>query len=150
VKWLLDTNVVSETIRRQPRECVISWIARHRPDEMTISLITVAEIRNGIGSAPESNRRKLMRWLESDVESKFAERILPLTTEVLIDWLQMSRKLAAERMLRRAADLLIASTARVHGLTLVTRNVRHFADTGVIVYDPWDGKTHVMDAPDAR
>ena len=48
--------------------------------------------------------------------------------------------------MRRAADLLIAATARVHELVIVTRNVRHFASTGVIVYDPWSGKTHQMDA----
>jgi predicted nucleic acid-binding protein len=132
VKWLLDTNVVSETIKGRPRESVVSWIARLTADEMTISIITAAEIMN---------------WLENEIEPRFAGRVLPLSTEVLIDWLRLSRKLAAERMMRRVADLLIASTARVHGLTVVTRNVRHFADTGVVVYDPWSEKTHTMDSP---
>lgn len=147
MKWLLDTNVVSETIKGRPRESVVSWIARLTADEMTISIITDAEIKNGISSAPDGIRKKLMSWLENEIEPRFAGRVLPLSTDVLIDWLRLSRKLAAERMMRRVTDLLIASTARVHGLTVVTRNVRHFADTGVVVYDPWSGKTHTMDSP---
>jgi predicted nucleic acid-binding protein len=151
VKWLLDTNVISETIKSRPSDSVIFWIARQLPDDMAVSIITLAEIQGGIRSATDSSRRdQLMRWLETNIEPKFADRALPLTSEVLIDWLRLSRALAAERIVRRAADLLLASTARVHGLTVVTRNVRHFANTGVVVYDPWSGKTHVMETPDAR
>jgi predicted nucleic acid-binding protein len=46
-----------------------------------------------------------------------------------------------------APDLLIAATAQIHGLIIVSRNIRDFADTGVVVYDPWNGQTHRMDAP---
>lgn len=151
MKWLLDTNVISETIKSRPRDSVIFWIADQPADDVAVSIITLAEIQDGISSAPDSGRRdELMRWLETDIKPKFADRALPVTSEVLIDWLRLSRALAAERMIRRAADLLLASTARVHGLTIVTRNVRHFANTGVVVYDPWHGKTQVMDPPDAR
>ena len=147
MKWILDTNVISETIKRRPHDGVISWIEGCPADEMTISIVTLAEIRDGISSAPEPRRSQLMRWVQTDVEAQFAQRVLPLKIEVITDWLRLSRKLAAERMIRRAADLLIASTARVHRLTLVTRNIRHFANTGVVLYDPWSGKAHVMDAP---
>jgi predicted nucleic acid-binding protein len=59
----------------------------------------------------------------------------------------LNRRLAARRLARKAADTLIAATARVYGLTVVTRNVRDFADTGIVVYDPWHDKTHRMGAP---
>src|ERR1700721_251667 len=108
---------------------------------MTISIVTLAEIRDGISSASEQTQRELAPWIDSVVMPRFGERALPLTTDILIDWIRLSRILAAERMMRRAADLLIAATARVHELVVVTRNVRHFANTGVIVYDPWSGKT---------
>jgi predicted nucleic acid-binding protein len=147
VKWVLDTNVVSETINRRPNANVASWLQRHPADEMTISIVTLAELRDGINSAPEPRQRELLPWLDTIVMPLLGERVLPLTTEILIDWIRLSRKLAAERMIRRAADLLIASTARVHELIVVTRNVRHFVETGAVVYDPWNNKTHQMDLP---
>lgn len=147
MKWVLDTDVVSESISRRPNIQVIAWAQQHPIDDMSISLVTLAEIRDGIHSAPELRKHELTRWLDSQVMATFHDRVLPLTAEVLIDWIGLTRKLAAERMRRRAADLLIAATARVHRLVLVTRNVRHFANTGVVVYDPWTDKTHHMEAP---
>ncbi len=147
MKCLVDTNVISETIKRQPNDGVISWIARQPIDDTAISIVTLAEIRDGIESAPDTTRHELLRWLERDIEPRFANRVFQLTSEILVDWFRLSRALSAERMMRRAADLLLASTARVHGFVLVTRNVRHFANTGVVVYNPWTGRTHVMDAP---
>ena len=113
MKWLVDTNVISEAIKRKPRGSVISWFARNPSDEMTISIITLAEIRDGIGSEPESNRRELIRWLETDVEPSFADRILPLTSDILIDWLRLSKTC------RRTNDEAgcgpsYCSTARIH------------------------------------
>jgi predicted nucleic acid-binding protein len=147
VKWLLDTNVVSETIARRPNVNVTNWLNRHPADEMTVSIVTLAEIRDGISSAPELRRRELSPWFDTAVMPSLGDRALPLTLDILIDWIGLCRALAAERMMRRAADLLIAATARVHELTIVTRNVRHFAETGVIVYDPWNDKTHRTDMP---
>jgi predicted nucleic acid-binding protein len=147
VKWILDTNVVSEPISRRPNIQVIAWTQQHPLDDMSISVVTLAEIGDGIQSAPEARKQELTRWFDSQVMATFRDRVLPLSTEVLIDWIKLSRRLAAERMMRRASDLLIAATARAHKLILVTRNVRHFADTGVVVYDPWNDKTHHMEAP---
>jgi len=146
VRWLLDTNVVSEAVRRRPDALVTQWLERHAAIEMTMSIVTLAELRDGIGSAPESRQRELFAWLDTVVMPSLGERALPLSTEILVDWIRLSRALAAERMIRRAADLLIAATARVHELIVVTRNVRHFGKTGVVVYDPWHDQTHHMDA----
>lgn len=147
MKWVLDTNVVSETISRRPSANVVAWLERHPADEMAISIVTLAEIRDGISSAPEGRRRELISWVDAIVMPSLGDRALPLRTDILIDWIRLSRMLAAERMMRRAVDLLIASTARVHDLIVVTRNVRHFVEVGVIVYDPWNDKTHPMDPP---
>lgn len=147
MKWILDTNVISETIGRRPDANVTNWLDRHPADEMAISTVTLAEIRDGISSAPERRRRELSPWLDTVVMPSLGDRALPLTLDILIDCIRLCRSLAAERMLRRAADLLIAATARVHELTVVTRNVRHFAKTGIVVYDPWNDETHRMDAP---
>lgn len=148
MKWLLDTNVVSETTRDRPRRNVVEWVAAEAPENLAISIVTLSELLDGASSNPdEVRRRKLTSWVEIEVSDAFRDRTLPLTPSILIDWLRLGRRLRAAGRSREAADVLIAATARVHKLTLVTRNVRDFADTGVIVYDPWNDKTHVMDAP---
>jgi hypothetical protein len=151
VKWLLDTNVLSESIRPNPDRKVLAWIAAHAGEELAISLITVAELRAGVAALGEiSRQRSFDAWLSAHVIPTFGERTLPLTLEILVDWIELSHRLNARGRPKAAADLLIASTARIHDLTLVTRNLRDFADTGVVVYDPWTGNTRVMDPPDAR
>jgi toxin FitB len=148
VKWLLDTNVVSESVRPHPNQRVLAWIADHPGDELAISILTLAELRNGIAALDDKGReRPFEAWMRAYVIPNFGERTLPLTIEILVDWLRLSRLLNAKGRPRAAADLLIAATARIHDLTIVTRNVRDFAGTGVVVYDAWVGKAHVMDAP---
>jgi predicted nucleic acid-binding protein len=148
VSFLLDTNVVSETARRRPSAQVMNWLAQQSQDAAAISVVTMAELVEGAGAVTDTARRtQLRRWLDETVVPWFSDQVLPLTQDVLVDWLILSRKLAARGILRGAPHLLIAASARVGDLTVVTRNVRDFADTGVVVYDPWNDQTHRMDAP---
>jgi toxin FitB len=148
VKWLLDTNVVSETIRRRPSAAVMQWIGQIATTDAKVSVVAIAEIVEGISFAPNPDRRReLTHWLATTVADWLSDHTLPLTLDILVDWLTLSRRLATKRTARKSSDLLIASTARVHGLTVATRNVREFADTGIVVYDPWNDQTHRMDAP---
>ena len=62
-------------------------------------------------------------------------------------WLQLSRKLRVRSETKDPPDLLLAATAQTYGLTLVTRNTRDFANTGITVYNPWTDETHTMEAP---
>jgi toxin FitB len=142
VRWLLDTNVVSESIRPRPNRKVVEWVESRPIDELAISIVTLAELREGAQSGPQEHNRELDDWLEATVIPSFTERTLPLTLPVLIEWIRLNRRLAADRAIRKAADLLIAATARVHGLVVVTRNVRDFVPTGTPIYDPWAGETH--------
>lgn len=146
MRWLFDTNVVSETVQPRPNRTVIAWIAR-QPDELiAISMVTLAELREGAASNPNEQRRSaLTQWLDVDVSAWLGERTLPVTLEILMDWLDVGRKLSAKGITRNPADLLIAATARVHGLMVVSRNVRDFIGTGVVVYDPWHSETHRME-----
>jgi predicted nucleic acid-binding protein len=114
---------------------------------MAISIVTWAELRVGMLYAHNERRRELEQWLDVTVPKWLEQRILALTIDVLTEWLEIGRILAARGINREATDLLIASTARTHNLIVVSRNVRDFANTGVVVYDPWSGKTHRMDAP---
>jgi toxin FitB len=146
VKWLLDTNVVSENVHRRPTKSVIDWIAQRPPSQIAISIVTMAELRFGARTTANRERRiELTRWLDEEMETSFADRTLPLTTGILMEWLELGHRNAAAGRARAPADLLIAATARVHDLIVVSRDVRDFAGTGVLVYDPWNDKTHHMD-----
>ena len=136
MSWLLDTNVVSE-IRKGPRgdPGVRRWAAG-RHDEAWLSVLTVGEIRRGI----EQKRRKdelaarpLEVWLQGLLGS-FASRILPIDARVAELWGRLNVPDPVPTV-----DGLIAATALIHGLTLVTRNVKDVAGTGVRVLNPFEG-----------
>ena len=148
MKWLLDTNVISEPARDHPMPSVVEWIKTKSITDLAISIVTFAELQDGAQSNPDERRRhRLLDWIENEVTSRFQNRVLALSGEILVDWLQLSRRFRGRGLARDASDMLIAATARVHGLTLVTRNVRHFMDTDLIVYNPWEGTTSKMEAP---
>src|SRR5437763_1077065 len=134
-------------VRPHANQNVISWIAEQPHVDIAISIVSFAEIREGIGSSPNRIRRQqLAEWFESTVMTLFRQQMLPLDEAVLIDWLRLSRKIAQRQITRQAPDLLLASTARIHRLIVVTRNTRDFANTGVVVYNPWMNETHTTDA----
>ena len=146
MKWLLDTNVVSESVRRRPSKTVLEWVAQRSASDSAISIITLAELRVGTElTASPQRRAELTRWVSNEIERSFAERTLPLTIAILVEWLQLGRRNAVAGKTRSPVDLLIAATARVHDLIVVTRNARDFAGTGVVVYDPWNDRTHQME-----
>jgi predicted nucleic acid-binding protein len=135
--YLLDTNVLSETRKRQPAASVAGWIAAAPPDWLHVSVLTLGEIEQGIARAGGRGDRQqaaaLERWLR-DVETGFEDRVLPVTLAVAAAWgrQQYARPLPV-------IDALIAATARVHGLTVVTRNARDFEPAGVQVLNPFTG-----------
>ena len=147
MKWLLDSNVLSEQVRLRPNESVLNWVARRPSDLTAISLVTMAELRVGALAAGPRRQRELTQWIEGQVTASFAGRILPVSHDILIDWLRLVRSTAAKGRTRAPADLLIAATARVHSLIVVTRNTRDFTYTGVVVHDPWTDSTHHMERP---
>jgi toxin FitB len=148
VKWLLDTNVVSETVNLKPNSNVISWIRQQPREQVAMSIVTLAELLEGIEAANDRRKQARLRsWLDDTVMFMFGSDALPLTSAVLVDWLRLNHALARKQVTRQAPDLLLASTARVHGLTIVTRNSRDFANTGIAVYNPWTDTTQKMESP---
>ncbi len=146
MKWLLDTDVLSEHVRPRPSKSVIDWVARRAPDQVAVSVVTMAELRIGLlATSNEARRRLLARWMDDELSAALGANTLPVTMDVLVDWLQLGRKLAAMGRTRAPADLLIAATARVHDLIVVSRNARDFDGTGIVVFDPWSGKTHHLE-----
>jgi toxin FitB len=135
--YLLDTNVLSETRKRQPAVGVAEWIAATPPDRMHISVLTLGELEQGIarirGRGDRQQVAVLERWLR-DVEAGFEDRVLPVSLPVATAW---GRQQHAQPL--PVIDALIAATARVHGLTVVTRNITDFEPAGIPVLNPFTG-----------
>jgi len=147
MKWLADTNVISEPMRARPDASVLNWIDTHEA-ELAISIVTLAELRDGVVTQSNAERRdRLEHWMSALVFPRFGQRTFALTLDVLTDFLALARKLGARGRPQSAPDLLIAATARTHRLIVATRNVRGFANTGITVYNPWTDETQEMEAP---
>ena len=133
MSFLLDTNVISEWVKPRPDPHVVAWLADTDEDRTFLSAISFAEIRLGIELLPEGlRRRQLALWLAEDLTARFEGRILPVD-------LPVARKCAALHVPDplEDRDSLIAATALVHGMTVVTRNTVHFQRTGVALLNPW-------------
>jgi predicted nucleic acid-binding protein len=133
VRFLLDTNVVSE-IRRGRDENVAAWAGEVADADLYLSVLTLGEIRKGIerlrGRDPDQ-ADVFAAWLEQ-LRDGFADRILPIDDRVAEDWGRLNAP--AER---KTVDSLIAATARLHDLTVVTRNTADFDGCEVSLLNPW-------------
>lgn len=134
LQYLLDTNVLSETRRKQADERVIRFLSSAEPSVLFLSVLTLGELRKGValkGRSDPSAARALGSWVDG-LEYSFADRVLGVDAATARLWGELS----AQRP-RPVVDTLLAATAVVHGLTLVTRNTADVLDTGASLFDPW-------------
>jgi predicted nucleic acid-binding protein len=136
--WLLDTNVLSELRRPRPEPRVLAFIAAQPLESLHISAVTIAEIRFGIELVADARRRAaLTDWLTHKVRPMFAQRILPVTEDIMLRWRMMVEEGRKAGHTFSEPDLIIAATALEHGLTLVSRDTREYERARVPVFDPW-------------
>ncbi len=134
MRYLLDTNVVSELVRTRPDEQVVAWLGGLRTAQIYLSVLTVGEIRTGVQrlmSRDAARATALETWVHG-LEETYGDRILPVTLEIAQRWpvVHAARPLPV-------VDSLLAATALAHGLTVATRNTRDFVDSGVPVVNPF-------------
>jgi tRNA(fMet)-specific endonuclease VapC len=138
MNYLLDTNVISELVAKQPSQHVIDWIDHVADERIYLSVITIGELKKGIEKLPASQRKdSLRKWFTEELLVRFAGRILPIDTAVMLTWGQLTATLEQQGRKLPAMDSLIAALALQGGFTLVTRNEADFADTGVTILNPW-------------
>lgn len=137
--FVVDTNVVSELRKVRAGKAnpnVASWTASVDATDLYVSVITILELELGVLSIERKDATQgsvLRTWLEHHVLPEFSERTLPVDTAVAQ---RCARLHVPDRRAER--DALIAATALVHGMTLVTRNVADFEPTGVTLVNPWN------------
>ena len=138
MSFLLDTNVVSEWVKPRPNPGVIAWLAEADEDRVFLSVITIGELRHGIERMVEGARRKrLDAWLRHELPLRFEDRILPIGAGIAEAWgALLARSEAAGRPIG-VMDALIAATAEVHDLNLVTRNTSDFQSWIKTIVNPW-------------
>ena len=135
MNFLLDTNVISEQRKRNPDKQAKAWADRVSPSSLFLSTLVVGEIRQGIErlrSRDPLQASLLDNWL-GQVETGFGDRILPVTTDIAHEWGRMHARTPLP-----VVDGLLAATAKVHGLTLVTRNVADVVRSGASILNPFE------------
>jgi len=136
--FLLDTNIISELVKAKPERRVTAWIDATDENLLHLSVLTLGEIRKGIASLPDAARRvSLEAWLDRGLVLRFSGRILPIDQAVAERWGRIAGGAAARRSSLPVIDGPLAATALHHNLTLVTRNTRDIAATGVSLFNPW-------------
>jgi predicted nucleic acid-binding protein len=132
-RFLLDTNVVSELRKPKPHGAVLAWLTGLRDEQLFLSAVTLGELQAGIERTREQNAKKAQEiesWVEQLADSI---QVLPMDAPCFREWARVMHG-KSETLLE---DAMIAATARVHGLTVATRNERDFAALGVALLNPF-------------
>lgn len=138
MSFLLDTDVVSELVKKNPRKQVVDWIDGQEETTLFLSALTIGELEKGIAKLPASARkRKLLLWVRRDLAGRFAGRLLPIDVRVASRWGTITGESERRGTPLPVIDSLIAATALVHNLQIVTRNVDDFERCGVTCINLW-------------
>ncbi|MCL2875166.1 MAG: type II toxin-antitoxin system VapC family toxin [Betaproteobacteria bacterium] len=136
MSYLIDTNVLSELRNKKADAKVVAWVQARPRQSLYLSVLSLGEVRKGIeGVADPAFRQVLTDWLEVELRNWFVGRLLGIDEQVADRW---GRVQASAGRALPVIDGLLAATALVHDLTLVTRNTKDFAGLGVQLVNPWE------------
>lgn len=134
MKFLVDANVLSEPTKATPDPRVLAWLRTHER-EIAVNAVVLGELRFGILLLPKGKKRTaLERWFDAGAARLFC---LPWDAETGIRWAELLARLRKSGKAMPIKDSLIAATALVHNLVVVTRNRRDFLNAGVRIVDPF-------------
>ena len=137
MKYLLDTCVFSELLRKTPNPTVRDWIDTHEPF-LYLSVLTLGDLYKGIAKLSDESRKKIYQdWIEEDLSKRFENRILPVEGKIACLWGELLGESESRGIKLPVIDSLIAATALFHDLVVVTRNVPDLAACGTRVLNPW-------------
>ena len=139
MKYLLDTCLISELVKKEPNPAVVNWLDGQDEQKLFLSVLNLGELQKGISKLPGGAKKdELQAWVALDLVERFTGRILEIDLETALSWgkLQGEAEQAGEKL--PVMDALIAATAAAHGLVVVTRNVKDMERCGARVCNPWE------------
>jgi predicted nucleic acid-binding protein len=138
VKYLLDTCLISELVKKEPNPAVVRWLDEQDEQALFLSVLTLGELQKGISKLPDGTKKnELQAWVVLDLVERFTGRILDVDLETSLHWGRLQGEAEQAGLMLPVMDSLIAATAAAHGLSVVTRNVRDIERCGVKVCNPW-------------
>lgn len=136
--FLLDTNVVSETIKPKPEPRVVDWLETQMPADLFLAAQTIGELVRGARKVKEDARRERFEsWIEQDLAQQFEGRVLPFDGPTAALWGRLMGDGDRAGRTPAAADAQIAAVAIHYQLTLITRNVKDFEHFDLKLLNPW-------------
>ncbi|MEI6206787.1 MAG: type II toxin-antitoxin system VapC family toxin [Desulfuromonadales bacterium] len=138
MKYLLDTCLISELVKKAPNSAVVSWLNEQDEQSLFLSVLTIGELQKGISKLPDGARKdELQAWVEHDLALRFTGRIIDIEMETMLIWGRLQGESERKGESLPVMDSLIAATAKAHGLVVVTRNVKDIEKCQVRVCNPW-------------
>src|SRR3979490_346024 len=137
MRYLLDTNIISNVTKPEPSESLVAWLAERADQDLFIASLTVAEIRRGVLERPAGKRRnQLEAWFigPEGPQALFAGRVLPFDEKASLIWARLMADGTAKGRPRSALDMIIAAIADANGCVVVTDNEKDF--TGLKFVNP--------------
>ncbi len=138
MRFLLDTNVVCEPTAAAPSPRVLAWLAACDPLDLFVSVVTLAEIEEGIARLPRTRRRGALEVWRDALVASLGSRLIDVDADIAKVWGALRARLAAEKRTISPMDGFIAATAECRGLTLATRNDKHFQAWAGPLVNPWN------------
>jgi len=132
-RYLLDTNVVSELRKLKPHGGVLAWLKELQESQIYLSAVTIGELQAGVGGMRDRDPNRaaqIQSWIDLLDE---AYQVLPMDSACFREWARLMKGKSDDVL----EDLMIAATARIHELTVATRNERDFASVDVRIFNPF-------------
>jgi predicted nucleic acid-binding protein len=137
--FLLDTNCISELVRPKPEPRVVEWMEAADEMMLYLSVLTLGEIRKGLAGLTQGKRRThLETWLQVELQTRFAGRILPIDAAIADRWGLIAAETKRRGKVLSIIDGLLAATALHHNLTVISRDTSDFTNAQVQVLNPWE------------
>ncbi len=138
MRYLLDTNIISEFISKKPNQKVLDFVKSLDEDNIYLSVITIGEIKFGILKVKSQTRKEqLLLWLEDDLLQRFKGKIVDIDIETMLKWGEVNQHLQSIGRPISIMDSLIATSASTKNMILITRNVKDFYNFDIEIINPF-------------